>query len=160
MTNWSEILLGWDGPRGVAYAYMLRLWVYGNLILPLWISVEKNVLTQILLLFVDCFDWDMILRCINFLIVWYFASWVGILLVPSEPSVNDIKTTFSQLLHSTPQVEVQIHEICFFCTSLICLTYHGNVTDHGDSIVRRFVRPGVTAVHLRLHPGALPLPSV
>ena len=74
--------------------------------------------------------------------------------------MNDIKTTFSQLLHSTPQVEVQNHEICFFCTRLICLTYHGNVTDHDDTIVRRVVRPGVTAVHLRLHPARAPESSV
>ena len=39
-----------------------------------------------------------------------------------------------------------------FCMSLICLIYDANVTDHDDTSVRRGVRPGVTAVQLRLHP--------
>ena len=41
-------LLGWDGPRGVAYAYMLRLWVYGNLIFSLWFHWRTKCLTEIL----------------------------------------------------------------------------------------------------------------
>ena len=40
------------------------------------------------------------------------------------------------------------------------MIYDGNVTDHDDRSVRRGVRPGVTAVQLRLHPGAAPEPSV
>ena len=36
--------------------------------------------------------------------------------------------------------------------SSICWIYHGNVTDHDDTIVQRGFRPGVTAVQLRLHP--------
>ena len=36
--------------------------------------------------------------------------------------------------------------------SLICWIYHGNVTDHDDTLVQRGFRPGVTAVQLRLHP--------
>ena len=98
------------------------------------------------------------MRCINFLIVRYIALYVGIPLFLSEPSVNDIKTSFSQLLRSTPQVKVQNHRS--LCMSFICLIYHGNVTDHDDTIVRRVVRPGVTAVHLRLHPARAPESSV
>ena len=66
--------------------------------------------------------------------------------------MNDIKTCFCQLLHSIPQVEVQNHIICFLCLSSICWIYHGNVTDHDDTLVQRGFRPGVTAVQLRLHP--------
>ena len=55
---------------------------------------------------------------------------------------------------------IQRHFISFFCMSLICWIYHGNVADHDDTIVRRGVRPGVTAVQLRLHPAVTVEPSV
>ena len=44
--------------------------------------------------------------------------------------------------------------------SFTCLIYHGKATDHEDTSVRRGVRPGVTAVQLRLHPGLAPELSV
>ena len=72
--------------------------------------------------------------------------------VPSEPSVNDIRTSFSHLLHSTSQVEVQNDIVWLLCIGLKCLICLGTVTDHDDTIVRRGARPGVTAVQLRLHP--------
>ena len=41
--NWPKrpISLGWNGPRSVAYAYMLRLWVYGNLVFLLSLLVGQ-----------------------------------------------------------------------------------------------------------------------
>ena len=70
--------------------------------------------------------------------------------------MNDARTSFSQLLHSTPQVEVKNDRVWF----LTCLVYHGTVTDLDDTNVRGGVRPGVTAVQLRLHPAATVEPSV
>ena len=40
------------------------------------------------------------------------------------------------------------------------MIYDGNATDHEDTSVRRGVRPGVTAVQLRLHPAVVPELSV
>ena len=100
------------------------------------VSLEKKCLAEILLLFVHCFILGMILLLIELIIVLHIALEVGVLLLPPAPSNCDIRTSFSQLLHSTTQVSVQNHRICSFCMSLIRSIYHGKFTDHDDTSVR------------------------
>ena len=69
--------------------------------------------------------------------------------------MNDIRTSFFSAFPFEPPSRSTKSYI--FCMSLICLIYDGNVTDHDDT---RGVRPGVTAVQLRLHPAVDPELSV
>ena len=69
------------------------------------------------------------------------------------------KVVFLSFCTRPPKSKYKVIDL-FAGVCFIRSLYHGNVTDHDDTIVRRVVRPGVTAVHLRLHPARFPEPSV